>query len=231
MRIPILLLLLSSCTSSLSVSSARPGDVLLAPVPVKSSPKAHELHTEGYSLEWGDRKIRAYLAPTKLQGQDPDTQRMYGFGPVIEVRTTKSLRLLDLSERFPSHCLEAMFHDQWNKRIWVLTQACIEGPSDAYTLWITEDGGEHWFQGADLVRPAPRFPPSDLFTLFVDGKGKGEAWFKLDASHATLGAAEGADLSHGQELIYKSFTMDGGRSWTVNREPLFSNGMLGVERK
>lgn len=231
MRFLLSALLLTSCSSVGSITPVSPGDVLLAPVPVKTSPKAHELHAESYGFDWGDRKIRALLAPTKLHGQDADTQRMYGFGPVIEVRTKKELRLLDLRDRFPSHCLEGMFHDQWNKRVWVLTQACIEGPSDAYTVWISEDGGDHWFQGADLVRPAPRFPPSDLFTLFVDGKGKGEAWFKLDASHATPEASSGADLAQGQELIYKSSTTDGGRSWTMGREPALKNGMLPVERK
>ncbi len=151
---------------------------------------------------------------------------MYGFGPVIEVRTKKDVRVLDLRNRLPSNCISHVFHDQWNTRIWVLTQSCIEGPPPEYTVWISEDGGDHWFQGADLVRPAPRFPPSDLFTLFVDGKGKGEAWFKLDASHGSADASIGADLAEGQEIIYKSSTLDGGRSWTVGRIPAAKNGML-----
>jgi hypothetical protein len=225
----LLLLLLSGCASQ-TLSSPRPGDVLLAPVETKDPPKQFEASDSGITIDWGDRKIRAYTAPAKIPGQDASWQKMYGFGPVILITMKKAQRLLDLRQRLPSHAIERVYHDQWNQRIWLLTQAGIEGPSSAYTVWISEDGGEHWFQGADLERPSPRFPPSDLYTIFVDKMGKGEAWFRLDASHATSEATMGADMALGQEIIYKSSTSDGGRTWNVGKEPIFRNGMIEAPR-
>lgn len=218
-------LLLAGCSAQ-NLSPARPGDVLLTPVTVKAGPKPFESGSSGISIDWGDRKFRIYSAASTVKGYDANWQRMYGFGPVIEVSTKKTTALLDLRERFPSYVVERVFHDQWNERLWIFLQGGIEGPSSSYTVWITEDAGEHWFRGADLERPAPRFPPSDLYTIFVDNLGKGEAWFKLDASHATPNENVGAHMAQGQEYIYKASTSDGGRSWKVGREPVLRNGMI-----
>lgn len=225
----LLLLLLSGCSSQ-AVSPARPGDVLLAPVPVKAGPKAHYNTFSNRGADWDDRSFRFYLGQVKVKDFDANMQRMYGFGPVIEIRKGGELRVLDLRERHPAHCFGPVFHDKWNRRVLALVQHCVEGPASSFQVWITEDGGEHWLQGEDLARPSPGFPPSDLYTIFVDGMGKGEAWFRVGADHFTSEGTFEADMRMGAELIYKASTSDGGRTWSVGKEPALRSGLEEAEK-
>lgn len=203
---------------------------MLSPVAMKSGPKAHYSTFSNRTFDWDDRSFRFYLGQVKVKDFDANMQRMYGFGPVIEVRAGKELRVLDLRERHPAHCFGPVYHDKWNHRVIALVQHCVEGPAAAFQVWITEDSGEHWFQGANLPRPSPGFPPSDLYTIFVDGMGKGEAWFRVNADNFTSEATFGEDMKKGQELIYKASTSDGGRNWNVSSEPALHNGLLEAEK-
>jgi len=221
MRFIFLSFFLFSCATQ--TVSSRPIVALLSPVPVNTSPKTFPLHEEIFAFDWQDRSFRFFHAPAKLKGKDESWQRMYGFGPVLEVTMGKQKKLLDLREKLPSHVITRVLEDPHNRRIWVLFEGGIEGPANAYAVLISEDGGDYWFEGAELERPAPGFPPSELSHLWVNGAGEGEAWFALEENNE-------AELKGGQQVLYRSTTSDGGRSWVVGREPVRRNGLMEVKR-
>ncbi len=186
---------------------------------------------QAYAIQWKDRTFRLYEGKMSFKGDQKTMDKMYGFGPVIEIKNGSEIEVLDLRNRLPSHCFSHVFHDQWNGRIIALIEPCIEGPSAEFLTWITEDSGESWFPGGNLQRPSPGFPPSELYTIFVDNLGKGEAWFRLNADQFSSEGKFAEDMRRGQELIYKASTIDGGRNWLTNDKPYLINGVLEATRE
>lgn len=224
----VLCCLLAACSSIPSKESApvAPPTTVVDPpilrtVEVKTSPRPWG--NPETTVQWTDRTFRIYDGQAKLKEASPEEQRMYGFGPVVEIRKGQKKRILDLRDEAPKDLVSHVFHDPVNRKIWVLTEYGVEGPSPTYSVWISEDGGETWFRGGDLRRPGETYPPSDLVTLWVDGEGRGEALFSLET--ALSGEAQ-KNAKRGSETHFRSVTRDGGRSWSVDPEPLRWNGMI-----
>lgn len=204
------LFLLSACSApALKPAPAKPR---LLPVAIASSPAYFATYKGLHEVRWNDRTFRFFHAPVKLKGFEESWQNMYGFGPYIEIKRGKEKKALDLREKFSSHYIARVFHDERSQRLLVLLDGAIEGPSPAYTVWISDNGGESWFQGEELPRPSPGFPPSELISLMIGRDGRGEALFE-------------ADEGNGQQLIYKLSTSDGGQNWSGSKAPALRNGL------
>ncbi len=235
----MLLSFLSACGSSPRVADPavfQEAKVkLLASEHLKNAPLRSQQELQNFKFKWEDRSFSFFQAPVVIPPDD-EFQGRYGFGPVFEVerhplrgvKQAKSKRWMDLSQRFRGYIISKVFQDEYNQRIWILLELAVDNSSRSYVVWISEDGGDHWFQGADLVRPSPEFPPSELRLLVLDGAGNGEAWFALNTHEHTTQQTIDADLKLGQERWYKSVTEDGGRSWRSGSQPTLSNGLIEV---
>lgn len=205
---------------------ASPAPATIKAVETKNPPKAWGRF--GTTFSWNDRSFRVYEAHAKLKDATPDEQRMYGFGPVVEIKEGTKRKVLDLRELAPKDVVSHVFHDSANRKIWVLTEYGVAGPSRNYSLWISEDGGDTWFRGGDLRRPGDHHPPADLVTIWLDGDGRGEALFTLENDAAPDGEEPGKGLKRGLEVHFRSVTQDGGRTWFQDPAQVRWNGMTKV---
>lgn len=184
-----------------------------------------------FELRWSGKTVRVGHGAWKVSEEDPDWNRMYGFGPVIWVESKGAApRVLDLRRDFPSHYVSHVFEGEESGRILVFLDYGVEGPAMAYKLWISEDGGEHWFAGADLERPPGTFPPSELEGFYLDSGGRGSAWLRLEAVDlSTREGPEGVAPSAG--VYYVVRTENGGRSWVSEPSPRFSSVVQPARRE
>ena len=171
-----------------------------------------------FRFNWKGRSFEIGAGVWENPEYDSDWNRMYGWGPVFWVNEKNSSRVLDLRKELVSHFVSHVFQDEQSGRIFVFLDYGIEGPASEYKVWISEDAGEHWFEGGILLRPPEKFPPANLDSFFLDSEGKGVVWFR-------------AETSHGADAIYRATTRDGGHSWISEEKPLFFSVLKRVEKE
>ena len=231
--IPILFL--ASCSHSSGRSSGllknEAGKIApAAPLRPLQAGKIKEARKQSFfEFSWGDKKFHVGHGVWEKKAEDRAWNQSYGYGPVVWVKEGKRERVLDLRSEFPSHFVSQVFQDQVSKRIFLFLDYGIEGPAPAYVVWISEDGGESWFQGGDLKRPPGSFPPSELESFLLDEKGVGGAWLRLDASQLT--PEERGSYPLQAKLYYKASTADGGRAWQVDNQPQTSSVLTQEEER
>ena len=227
MKIPFPALFLSCALLACSSQTLKTAAMLPVPLPAAvrlqrslESRKIREAKSQAhFEFILGTRHFRVGSGTWKISEQSPGWNRMYGWGPVVWVTEGKSTRVLDLRAEFPSNLMGGVF--QGNGRIFLFIENGIEGPGGVYHVWISEDSGEHWFAGADLLRPPGGFPPSSLENFYLRDAANGIAVFKLEA--ANLSAEARKSLSSGADAYYSVTTSDGGRSWNAGNAPAFSS--------
>lgn len=179
------------------------------------------------------RDIRVGHGAWKIKEDTPGWNKMYGYGPVVWVMEKKrsgssaatkiQTRVLDLRAAFPSFVASHVYYDTaFGKRIYVFLEYGIEGGDREYVTWISEDAGEHWFEGGKLPRPpVGEFPVASLDAFHVDGAGHGVATLSLEASN--LSPARLGSLDPHVDAYFRVTTDDGGRTWKPENNPAFSS--------
>lgn len=210
----------------------KPQSVPTAPAPLRhlQADKIGEVRGQSYfEFAWGEKKFRVGHGLWSKKSEDRAWNLSYGYGPVVWVKEGSHERVLDLRGDFPSHFVSQVFQDQVSGRIYLFLDYGIEGPAPAYVVWISEDSGENWFRGADLIRPPGSFPPGELESFQLSQDGRGTAWFRLEASQ--LRPEERGSYPLQAKLYYKAVTSDGGRSWRVENVPQFSTVLTQEEER
>ncbi|MGZ3670325.1 MAG: hypothetical protein ACXWR4_10495 [Bdellovibrionota bacterium] len=224
MKFFLLSLCLVACASARPVAAppaAAPAPVCVPPGQSRDLGNALIAEASGqahFGFMAGNRAIRIGSGKWKLKDQNADWNRMYGWGPVVWVTDGKRTRVLDLRAEFPSSYVSQVFHDQ--KRIFLFLDYGVEGPAEAYKVWISQDAGEHWYAGGDLHRPPGAFPPATLESFFLDDSGLGTAWLKMDASN--LSPEKRGAISSDSEVYFRAVTPDCGLTWKAENTPAFS---------
>jgi hypothetical protein len=144
---------------------------------------------------------------------------MYGWGPVVWITDGAKTRVLDLRSEFPSHFVSQVYDG--SGKIFLFLENGIEGPSSSYEVWISQDSGEHWFQGGDLPRPPEEYPHSSIDSFFLEANGHATAWLKLAAYN--LSAPQRGTPGSDTEVYYKVTTVDGGLTWKSESHVEFSS--------
>lgn len=197
--LPFALLLTGCATSSVSGPLPAPAAPPLRALAPTRIPEAKSQRF--YRFAWKDRSFTVGAGEWKRH-EDANFDGMYGWAPVVWVKTAQGTRTLDLRADFPSHYVARVFESEAGRKIVLFLDYGIEGPLGAYVVWISEDGGERWFRGQDLPRPQDAFPPADLAELYLDAQGEGTAWLRKESGEA-----------------YRAVTHDGARSWSVDGKP------------
>lgn len=183
---------------------------------------AEEKKQPYFQFDWPDRKVRVGHGKWKIKEENPDWNKMYGWGPVVWVTKGKQTRVLDLRKDFPSHYVAHVFQSEESGWIYLFLDYGIEGPKSEYPVWISRDKGETWFAGASLQRPPQgSFPPASLSDFVMNHKGEGTVWFKMPASDLT--PAQRGDSPLWADLYFEAHTRNGGGSWEYESEPRFSS--------
>lgn len=181
---------------------------------------------DSFTFAWKERSFEiAYSAAIGV----PEEMKIYNFAPVIWVKEgNKPLRVLDLREKFASHCVAGVFQSEAAKRILLALETCMAGPGDSYQILISEDGGNTWFLGAPLSRPPGTHPRAELRDLFMDRNGNGIAWFERSTDFP-LKPESRVENQAGHTHFFKATTANGGRSWKVNSQVEFTNDLSEVK--
>ena len=166
-----------------------------------------------FDLAFGSRHLRIGEGRWAIPRQSAGWNRMYGWGPVVWVTEGTVTRVLDLREEFPSHFVSQVYESAETGKIFLFLESGIEGPSAEYAVWISDDRGEHWLRGGNLVRPGD-FPGSSLTSFFLDAAGNGTAWLRLEAAA-------------GNDVYFRVTTGDGGRTWLAEGKPAFTSILRG----
>jgi hypothetical protein len=227
LRIPLFfllgcLLLLAGCAHQLPPASSP-----LRSLERKSIPEVKE--QPYFRFSWAKRTFRVAHGAWKIPEENPGWNQMYGWGPVVWVTEGLNTRVLDLRKDFPSSYVSNVFQDEGSGRIYLFLDYGIEGPAAVYHVWISEDGGERWFAGADLRRPPGTYPPAELDRFYLGTDGAGSAWFRIEA--ASLPSTDRAGLPARAVLFYSAATRDGGRSWQYGTKPEFSSVLQQEEER
>ncbi len=214
------LVLLGGCSHSVSrdlAGQAQPSSRAL------ETKKITEVKSQPYfQFSWAKRSFRVAHGQWKIKEENPGWNKMYGWGPVVWVTEGKRSRVLDLRQDFPSKYVAHVFQSESNGWIYLFLEHGIAGPESQYHVWMSKDQGETWLEGAKLQRPPEgSFPPASLTDFFLDEKGQGAAWFKLEAS--SLAPPERKGLPLWAEAYYRARTRDGGLTWEYDKEPQFSS--------
>jgi hypothetical protein len=188
----------------------------------KIAPAAEQPH---FDLVFGTRHLRIGEGRWNDPQQSVGWNRMYGWGPVVWVTDGSVTRVLDLRGEFPSNFVSQVYDGAESGKIFLFLEGGVEGPTPEYVVWISDDRGEHWYRGGDLVRPPGDYPSASLDSFFLDAAGNGTAWLKLEVANLAPEKRESAPV--GSDVYYRVTTVDGGRTWRADSKPSFTSIIRG----